>query len=118
MNREFDQVYINNAHVDRNTSAGPLPDFAVLEFEGVSYFWWLTATALDYMPVSWSPIYQLAVKNHTKICCNVLDANALVRMTAPVQERAAKGIVVSPAIYKTNVEFKGIIKLIRPRYLS
>ena len=30
--------------------AGPLPDFAVIEFESIAIFWWRNATALDYAP--------------------------------------------------------------------
>ena len=52
MSHEFDHVYINDAHMDPNMVAGPLPDFAVLEFGDISYFWWRTAAALDCMPVS------------------------------------------------------------------
>lgn len=52
MENEFDHLHINSTKMDPNTVAGPLPDFAVLELRDMSYLWWRTATALEYMPVS------------------------------------------------------------------
>ena len=51
-----DSVYlsINGIRVDSSVRAGPLPSFAVFELQDFSIFWWQTATALEYMPVSWS----------------------------------------------------------------
>ena len=51
-----DSVYlsINGIRVDSSVRAGPLPSFAVFEFQDFSMFWWQTVTALEYMPVRWS----------------------------------------------------------------
>ena len=43
---------VNDWWVDPAVMAGPLPDFAVFQTAQYSYFWWRTATALDYKPVS------------------------------------------------------------------
>ena len=56
MPHKFDDVAINGFHVDQNRIAGPLPDFAVVEVERQSYFWWRTADALDYVPVKGSMV--------------------------------------------------------------
>lgn len=42
---------INGICLDRAVAAGLLPDFAVIELEHSSFFWWRTAAALDYVPV-------------------------------------------------------------------
>ena len=51
-----DSVYlsINGIRVDSSVRAGPLPSFAVFEFQDYSMFWWCTVAALEYMPVRWS----------------------------------------------------------------
>ena len=56
MPHNLDDVVINGVYVDRYRIAGPLPDFAVLELEQCSYFWWRTADALEYVPVGGSMV--------------------------------------------------------------
>ena len=53
VNKGLGLLSINGVCVDPTVIAGPLPDFAVLESDHFSIFWWRTAAALDYMPVRW-----------------------------------------------------------------
>ncbi|CAD6576699.1 MAG: hypothetical protein ASARMPREDX12_007977 [Alectoria sarmentosa] len=50
VNKGLGLLSINGVCVDPTVIAGPLPDFAVLESDHFSIFWWRTAAALDYMP--------------------------------------------------------------------
>ena len=47
-----DTFRVNDWLVEPGVMGGPLPDFAVFQTGQYSYFWWRTAAALDYKPVS------------------------------------------------------------------
>lgn len=61
MNWSLDLLSINGIDVNPTVRAGPLPDFAVLELERFSIFWWRTTAALDFMPVRQSMLRLLTV---------------------------------------------------------
>ena len=42
---------INNQQIPSRAVAGPLPNFAVIEFDESAIFWWRDKNALDYQPV-------------------------------------------------------------------
>ena len=52
INNGSDTLHINDWSVGSGVEAGPLSDFAVIQTEHYSYFWWCTAAGLDYKPVS------------------------------------------------------------------
>ena len=52
MNNGLNGFRVNDWCVGPSVMAGPLPDFAVIQTGQYSYFWWRTAAALDYKPVS------------------------------------------------------------------
>ena len=52
VNYACETLRVNDWQVERAVMAGPLPDFAVFQNAQCSYFWWRTAAALDYKPVS------------------------------------------------------------------
>ena len=52
MSNGCDTFHVNGWLVGSGVMAGPLPDFAVFQGGQDSYFWWRTAAALDYKPVS------------------------------------------------------------------
>ena len=52
MNHDRNDFHVNDWSVESPMMAGPLPDFAVFQTAQYAYFWWRTATALDYKPVS------------------------------------------------------------------
>ena len=61
VNTGLDFLSVNGLKVDRTARAGPLPEFAVIEFAVIGFgcssiFWWRTAAALDYMPVRTSKL--------------------------------------------------------------
>ena len=59
--RSLDTLSINGIIVNPAVRAGPLPDFAVLELERFSIFWWRTTAALDFVPVRESMLRLLTV---------------------------------------------------------
>ena len=52
VNDGCDTLHVNDWSVKSGVYAGPLSDFAVIQTKRYSYFWWRTAVALDYRPVS------------------------------------------------------------------
>ena len=48
----YNTFHVNDWSVEPAVRAGPLRDFAVIQTGQYSYFWWRTAAALDYKPVS------------------------------------------------------------------
>ena len=52
INNGLNGFRVNDWWVEPSVMAGPLPDFAVIQIGQYSYFWWRTAAALDYKPVS------------------------------------------------------------------
>ena len=54
MNTGENSFLVNETYVKSSVKYGALPDFAVFQTGKYSYFWWCTAAALDYNPVSGS----------------------------------------------------------------
>lgn len=52
VNNGRDKIHVNRRCVKNSRTAGPLPDFTVFRTAQYSCFWWRTAAALDYKPVS------------------------------------------------------------------
>ena len=112
VNQSSNFISINGIDVDPTVRAGPLPDFAVLEFGQFSIFWWRTAAALDYMPVRGSMLCLLTVEATLKRLCRVSNANVTRRRTRDCLEKPSKAILVSPTRYKAPVGYYGTQKLI------
>lgn len=43
-------LFVNGISIGMNMVAGPLPDFAVIDAEGVVFFWWCTLHGVTYIP--------------------------------------------------------------------
>ena len=50
INKDCDICIINDRHVGRRLTAGPLPDFVVILTDCWVVFWWRTGAAVDYVP--------------------------------------------------------------------
>lgn len=99
MNNSSSILYINDIPVEPTERAGPLPEFAVFVVADYPFFWWHTAAALDYMPVS-GPlcVCWLAVVMLTNFS-RVSNANAvLMTATAKCLEKVSKATLGIPSI--------------------
>lgn len=47
---DYDRLIINESVFGRDLTAGPLPEFAVIQIDQYTLFWWRTIQALDYSP--------------------------------------------------------------------
>lgn len=99
VNNSSSILHINDIPVGPAETAGPLPEFAVFMIAQSSFFWWHTAAALDYMPVSGLLcVYWLAVVTLTGFS-RVSNANAvLVTATEKRLEKVSKAIPGVPRI--------------------
>lgn len=43
-------ITVNGILIDKNTVAGPLPDFSIITVGGFHFFWWGSKAAVEYYP--------------------------------------------------------------------
>ena len=49
-------IHINNLVIRPQNVAGPLPEFAFIEFGDAAAFWWHSRNALEYVPAVMPPV--------------------------------------------------------------